>query len=154
LLAPDQSGLQLGADNNQVKTDSEIDADAQTVGSLVLKALLVQQEMDLLFASLRDLGANVRLDLAAASLRSVEQVMEMLHSSKSQVYRWTKSGELRAAWLDRRPRYRPQDIQAFIDSRAKMGKPLKKTKSPVSTAAAVKHPRRPIKRTNMKKRTS
>jgi Helix-turn-helix domain len=81
-------------------------------------------------------------------------VMEMLHASKSQVYRWTKSGELRATFLDRRPRYRPGDIQAFIDSRTNRGKPLKKAKSPVSTAAAVKHPRRPIKRTNMKKRTS
>ena len=104
-------------------------ADAQAqAGNLVLKVLLLEQEIDCLFASLKDLEASIRVEFTAASLRSVEEVMEKLNASESQVYRWTKSGELRAAWLDRRPRYRPQDIQEFIDSRVKMGKSLNQAK--------------------------
>jgi predicted DNA-binding transcriptional regulator AlpA len=145
--APRQSlDAQFPADTTPSPGGTTLLADAQAqAGNLVLKVLLLEQEIDGLFASLKDLEASIRVEFTAASLRSVEEVMEKLNASESQVYRWTKSGELRAAWLDRRPRYRPQDIQEFIDSRVKMGKPLNQAKKATPGKASVQ---------NMKKRLS
>ena len=115
-------GIQLPADQNQ-----ERQLPCLTTSTLVRKVLLLEQFINDLFADLRNIRANLESRIEEASLRSHEQAMVMLCASKSQVRRWRESGELKATWLDSHPRYQPQHIKAFIDSRTKQGRPIKKS---------------------------
>ncbi len=124
------------------------------MGNLVQKILLVEKEIEELFAYAKNFRASLEIKLETASLLSREQVADMLYSSLSQVYRWTKSGELRATWLDQHPRYRPKDIEAFIDSRVKSGKPTKKAQSPSCHTSGSRSKQVLEKTINMKKRLS
>jgi hypothetical protein len=101
---------------------------AAEASTLVQKVLHLEKQIDDLCAWVNDFGASLRIQLTEASLRSVKQAVEHLNASRPQVYRWTNSGELKATWLDSHPRYRPNDLKAFIDSRAARGKPIQQAK--------------------------
>jgi len=120
-------------------------------GNLVHKVQRLEAEIDDLFEYLKNYKTELQIKLDHASLRSREEVSEMLGASLSQVYRWTESGQLRATILDRKPRYRPDDVQLFIEARARIGKPPKKIKKPDLPSIGTKRKSTRRKRRNMKK---
>ena len=50
-------------------------------------------------------------------LYRIPEVAEHLSISRSKVYELLKSGELRSVHIDRTPRIRARDLQAYVDSR-------------------------------------
>jgi hypothetical protein len=130
---------------------------AMTAASpLIQKLLIAEKAIEDLIAHIKDTRTKFDLSLWAASALSVERAMELLSASKSQVYRWTKLGKLKATWLDRHPRYRPADIQTFIDSRAPEGKPRTASKKPSPNGSSLMDRRKTgrLKPKNLKKRLS
>jgi hypothetical protein len=100
--------------------------------SLVAKAQLLEAEMASLLDHIK--AARLAFDraIAAATLRSREQAAELLDSSTAQVGRWTAANELPVVELDRRPRYRLEDIRSFAAARVRHARRSLKTNPAVN----------------------
>ena len=57
--------------------------------------------------------------VADATLCSKKQAAAILDSSQAQVGRWTAAGKLAVVELDRRPRYRLEDLKSFAAARVR-----------------------------------
>lgn len=68
--------------------------------------------------------ASVEAELTQARLLSRSEAAELLNASTSQIDHWTRAGTLLCVDLDRRPRYRLEDLRAFADSRLRHGTSL------------------------------
>lgn len=82
--------------------------------SLTERVQLVEKEIADLYRHVKQVRAAFDQAVAQATLRSREQTAEILQASSAQVHRWTASRQLRVVELDRRPRYRLQDIEDFV----------------------------------------
>lgn len=61
--------------------------------------------------------AQIESDIARCRLLSKGQVREALNCSMRSVDKWMKDGSLPVVWLDRRPRFDPEDVRAFCQGR-------------------------------------
>jgi len=98
--------------------------DAFQSGSLSRRVQLLEEEIAALYQHVKQLRLKFDLEMVAATLRSVDHACIILDASKAQVARWTRSGKLRVVDLDRRPRYRLADLQAFAASRLRGENPV------------------------------
>jgi hypothetical protein len=117
----------------RAEKNSDQPAAPPSISSLVQEVLCLEKAVRETIAHVRMARLDFDLTLRTASAFSVERTAELLSASESQVYRWTKKGELKATWLDSHPRYRPTDIQTFIDARTKKGTRLRRAKTSTPT---------------------
>lgn len=85
--------------------------------SLVTLALGVEQAMADLRQAVDLARAEIRDRIGALKLISREEAADLLDMSQSQLDRLTKSGRLPVVWIDSRPRYRLEQLGAFVDAR-------------------------------------
>lgn len=62
-------------------------------------------------------AGQAEVDIARCRLMSKTQVCEALNCSMRSVDKWMKDGSLPVVWLDRRPRFDPEDVRAFCQGR-------------------------------------
>ena len=110
---------------------SEIPAPAASPRlSLSARVQLIESEIEELYQHIKKVRLEFDQAVSVATLRSREQAAEILNASPAQVGRWTASRELAVVELDRRPRYRLQDIESFAAARVRGASP------PLMTSAA------------------
>ena len=78
---------------------------------------MVEREITEFLEHVRQVRKAFDEAVADATLRSKQQAAAILDSSQAQVGRWTTSGKLPVVDLDRRPRYRLEDLKAFAAAR-------------------------------------
>jgi len=62
-------------------------------------------------------AGDAEMSIARCRLMSKNQVREALNCSMRSVDKWMKDGSLPVVWLDRRPRFDPDDVRAFCQGR-------------------------------------
>jgi|GEM_PF-4308743 len=74
-------------------------------------------ELEAALAKVRAITGETELEIARCRLMSKSQVREALNCSMRSVDKWMKDGSLPVVWLDRRPRFDPEDVRAFCQGR-------------------------------------
>jgi hypothetical protein len=104
--------------------------------SLVEQVRLIEHEVAKFLELIRQERADFEKAVLTATLRSRIQAAEILNASIDQVDRWTDSGELSVVELDRRPRYRLEDLTAFAAARVRAARYSRKIAPPENSDPA------------------
>jgi hypothetical protein len=78
---------------------------------------VLRAELEAALAKIRAITGDTELEIARCRLLSKAQVREALNCSMRSVDNWMKDGSLPVVWLDRRPRFDPDDVRAFAQGR-------------------------------------
>lgn len=77
----------------------------------------LRAELEAVLAKISAIARETELEIARCKMLSKAQVREALNCSMRSVEKWMKDGSLPVVWLDRRPRFDPDDVRAFAQGR-------------------------------------
>lgn len=78
---------------------------------------VLRTELEAALSRLRDVEKQASAEIEGCRLLTKAQAASLLSCSRSQLDRWIALGVLPVVWLDRRPRFRPQDLKNLAERR-------------------------------------
>lgn len=78
---------------------------------------VLKTELEAALSRLRDVEKQAAAEIEGCRLLTKAQTAALLGCSRRQLDRWIVLGVLPVVWLDRRPRFRPQDLTDLAERR-------------------------------------